>query len=343
MAQWKVTREKLEIFPHPNPAVERLELGKAGQYQVVIGKGAFASGSTIIFVPEKSVLPDVIADEEDRRKYLVGPEKNRVKAIQLQKELSMGLILKDRPEFAEVPLGEDLSERLGIRMYVPPIPDDLSGEIVSFDEIGCEIHGHDVETYNIHAGELVPGERVVVTEKVHGSQGAYVRTREGSRLVTTKGRLKNGQFFSETARNAYTRGAERIKLFDLVDAHFAGEDVQVFGEVVPAQKGFGYGMTEATVLLYRVDVNGRTLGFSEVPEAFRRHWVPVLYEGAFDIDVIRPLREGKETVSGRGLHIREGVVVTPATPRESEHAASRFRLALKLINPKFVEDEDAVN
>jgi hypothetical protein len=58
---------------------------------------------------------------------------------------------------------------------------------------------------------------------------------------------------------------------------------------------------------------------------------------------VRPLREGKETVSGRGLHIREGCVVTPATPRDSAHAASAFRLALKLINPKFVEDEDAVN
>ena len=343
MAQWKVTREKLELFPHPNPAVERLELGKAGQYQVVVGKGAFTSGSTIIFVPEKSILPDAIADEEDRRKYLVGPDKNRVKAIQLQKELSMGLILKDRADLADVPLGEDISERLGIAMYVPPIPDDLSGEIVSFDEIGCELHGHDVETYNIHAGELAPGEAVVVSEKVHGSQAAYVRTREGRRLVTTKGRLKNGQFFSESAHNAYTRGAEKIKLFDLVDEEFAGENVQVFGEVVPAQKGFGYGMTESLVLLYRIDVNGRTLGWSEVPEAFRRHWVPVLYEGPFDIDTIRPLRDGKETVSGKGLHIREGVVVTPATPRDSAHAASRFRLALKLINPKFVEDVEAVN
>ena len=343
MAQWKVTRERLELFPHPNPAVERLELGKAGQYQVVVGKGAFVNGGTIIFVPEKSILPDAIADEEDRRKYLVGPEKNRVKAIQLQKELSMGLILKDLPELADVPLGEDIAERLGIRMYVPPIPDDLSGEIVSLDEIGCELHGHDVETYNIHAGELVPGEAVVVSEKVHGSQGAYVRTRAGRRLVTTKGRLKSGQFFSDTARNAYTRAAERIKLFELVDEQFAGQNVQVFGEVVPAQKGFTYGMTESSVLLYRLDVNGRTLGWPEVPAAFRRHWVPVLYEGPFDIDAIRPLRDGNETVSGRGLHIREGVVVTPATPRDSAHAAQRFRLALKLINPKFVEDADAVN
>jgi RNA ligase (TIGR02306 family) len=343
MAQWKVTRERLELFPHPNPAVERLELGKAGQYQVVVGKGTFKSGSTIIFVPEKSVLPDAIADEGDRRKYLVGPNKNRVKAIQLQKELSMGLILDDRPEFADVPLGEDISDRLGITRYAPPIPDELSGEVVALSEIGFEIHGHDVETYNIHAAEFQEGEPVLVTEKIHGTQAAYVRAAGGKRLVTSKGLLKNDQFFSETANNAYKRAADGIMLFDLLDRLFPGVDVQAFGEVVPFQKGFGYGFREAGLLLYRIDVGGRTLPLADVPAELRRHWVPILYEGPFDIAAIRPLREGNETVSGNGLHIREGCVVTPAIPRDAQHSAQRFRLALKLINPKFVEDPDAVN
>jgi RNA ligase (TIGR02306 family) len=343
MAQWKVTRERLELFPHPNPAVERLELGKAGQYQVVVAKGSFANAATIIFVPEKSVLPDAIADQGDRRKYLVGPLKNRVKAIQLQKELSMGLILDDRPELADVPLGDDISQRLGITKYAPPIPDELTGEVVSLDEMGCEIHGHDVETYNIHAAEFIPGEPVLVTEKIHGTQGAYVRTRAGRRLVTSKGLLKNDQFFSDAATNAYKRAAEKIRLFELLDAHFPNVDAQAFGEVTPFQKGFNYGLTEATLFLYRIDVNGKTLPMSQVPAQFKAHWVPQLFDGPFDIDKIRPLREGKETVSGRQLHIREGCVVTPATPRESAHASQRFRLALKLINPKFVEDPDAIN
>lgn len=343
MAQWKVTREQLELFPHPNPAVERLELGKAGQYQVVVGKGTFTSGSTIIFVPEKSVLPDAIADEGDRRKYLVGPQKNRVKAIQLQKELSMGLILEDRADLAHIPLGEDISHHLGITRYAPPIPDELTGEVMALSEIGFEIHGHDVETYNIHAAEFTPGEPVLVTEKIHGTQAAYVRTASGKRLVTSKGLLKNDQFFSDTANNAYKRAAEKIKLFDLLDTHFPNQDVQAFGEVIPFQKGFSYGQHEATVILYRIDVKGQSLPYAQIPADLKQHWVPVLYEGPFDIEQIRLLREGKETLSGSGLHIKEGCVVTPAAPRDSQHSTQRFRLALKLINPKFVEDADAIN
>jgi RNA ligase (TIGR02306 family) len=284
MAQWKVTREQLELFPHPNPAVERLEIGKAGQYQVVVGKGTFRSGSTIIFVPEKSVLPDAIADEGDRRKYLVGPLKNRVKAIQLQKELSMGLILDDRPDLAAIPLGEDISHLLGITRYQPPVPDELTGEVMSLAEIGFEIHGHDVETYNIHAAEFAPGEAVIVTEKIHGTQAAYVRSAGGRRLVASKGLLKNDQFFSETANNAYKRAAEKLKLFDLLDRHFPGVNTQAFGEVIPFQKGFNYGQREAGVVLYRIDVEGRTLPYAKIPGEFKSHWVPVLYEGPFDID-----------------------------------------------------------
>lgn len=31
MADWKVSREVIEIFPHPNPEIVGLELGRVGQ------------------------------------------------------------------------------------------------------------------------------------------------------------------------------------------------------------------------------------------------------------------------------------------------------------------------
>src|SRR5665213_655341 len=207
MADWKVTRDSIQIFPHPDPRVLRLELGKVGQYQVVVGKGIFKDNTTVIFVPEKSVLPDVIADEGDRRKYLVGTEKNRVKALQMQKELSQGIILDDRPELADVPLGEDISAKLGITKYVAPIPDELSGEVMSFE--GADLHQHDVEGFNIYAAEFVVGELVIVTEKIHGSQGVFAKTLTNERLVTSKGLIKNNQFFSDASNNAYKRAASK--------------------------------------------------------------------------------------------------------------------------------------
>jgi RNA ligase (TIGR02306 family) len=339
MANWCVTREKIQILPHPNPAVERLELGKVGQYQVVVGKGIFQDGTVVIFVPEKSILPDSIADDGDRRKYLVGENKNRVKAIQMQKELSQGIILDDKPELSDIPLGEDISTRLGIIKYIPPIPDELSGEVINLEDIGDEIHQHDVELFNLHATEFVAGEPVVVTEKIHGTQGVYLRTKDGKRFVSSKGLIKNSQFFSDAANNAYKRAASTIQLFEKLDAYYPGKNVQAFGEVIPFQKGFGYGQLATNVLLFRIDVDGKTIPLAEVPSGLRSHWVPVVYEGALDMDVIRPMREGKETLSGKMLHIREGIVVTPAIPRR---ASGNFALFLKLLNPKYAPDLEEV-
>jgi len=337
MAQWKVTREKIQLFPHPNPEVLRLELGKVGQYQVVVGKGIFKNESIVIFVPEKSVLPDAIADEGDRRKYLVGPEKNRVKALVMQKELTQGIILDDIPALVDVPLGEDISARLGITRYIAPIPDELVGEVFSLETIGTDIHKHEVETYNIYPNEFVEGEHVQVTEKIHGTQGVYVKLADGKRLVTSKGLLDNDQFFADEADVAYRIVANDSGLFDLLEKHFPSVNTQAFGEVVPFHKGYNYGLKKKTIFIFRIDVEGRTLPFSEIPEDLRKLWVPVLYEGPFDINKIRPLREGKENISGNSLHIKEGVVVTPLIPR---YSTTKFRLALKLINPKHAPDDN---
>ncbi|MGW1973948.1 RNA ligase family protein, partial [Streptomyces tubercidicus] len=45
--------------------------------------------------------------------------------------------------------------------------------------------------------------------------------------------------------------------------------------------------------------------------------VPRLHAGPFDLDVVLELARGAETVSGRGLHLREGVVVRAAADRHS--------------------------
>jgi RNA ligase (TIGR02306 family) len=343
MAQWKVTREKLELFPHPDPAVLRLELGKAGQYQVVVGKGLFQNGSTIIFVPEKSILPDAIADDGDRRKHLVGDQKNRVKAITLQKELSMGTILDDRPEFADIPLGEDISHLLGITKWEAPIPKELEGKVFSFGEIDGDIHRHDVEIYNLHAQEFEAGEAVIVTEKVCGTQGVYVKLADGKRLITAKGLIVKDQFFVDGEKNAYTIAGENANIFGILDRLYPGQNAQVFGEVVPFVKGFNYGFKEQTLRLFRVDVGGETLALKDVPAELKALWVPIVYEGPFDIEVIRPLKEGSETVSGKALHKKEGIVVAPAVPRKASKSSDKFRLYLKLLNSKYAPSDDDIN
>jgi hypothetical protein len=77
----------------------------------------------------------------------------------------------------------------------------------------------------------------------------------------------------------------------------------------------------------------------------------VLYEDAekgirkTKIDFILPeyivkMCKGMETVSGKQLHIREGVVIRPYIDR---CARDNTKLRLKLINPKYKESGDEIS
>jgi RNA ligase (TIGR02306 family) len=62
--------------------------------------------------------------------------------------------------------------------------------------------------------------------------------------------------------------------------------------------------------------------------------VPRLYEGPFDIDRVLEWATGRETVSGRGLHLREGVVVRPAEERHSPVTGGRA--IAKAVSPAYL-------
>ena len=47
MSNWKVSKEKIELFVHPD--AESIEIGKVGSYQVVVQKGLYNNGDEVIF------------------------------------------------------------------------------------------------------------------------------------------------------------------------------------------------------------------------------------------------------------------------------------------------------
>jgi hypothetical protein len=104
MSNWKVSKEKIELFVHPN--ADSLEIGKVGSYQVVVQKGLYNTGDEVIFAPEKSILTGDIKQEFE--KYLSGSDKNRVKAVRLRNEISSGIIIPQflAPNFDNYEVGE---------------------------------------------------------------------------------------------------------------------------------------------------------------------------------------------------------------------------------------------
>lgn len=62
--------------------------------------------------------------------------------------------------------------------------------------------------------------------------------------------------------------------------------------------------------------------------------VPRLYEGPYDIATVLDVASGRETVSGRELHIREGVVIRPDTERYSPVLGGRA--IAKAVSPAYL-------
>jgi len=345
MSKWKVIKTKIEVFDHPD--ADRLQLAKVGTYQVVVQRGLYNGGEEVIFAPEKSILTGYL--EKEFKDYLVGPEYNRVKAIRLRGELSCGIIIPNHlveaqcnKSLSDLPYDEDLSGILGITKYVPTVPAEMDGTAapVEYDHMSGR---HDVEQFGIYSDQFVEGERVILTEKLHGSQiNAYssIQPDEVNKWISTKNYNASGLQLLESETNFYWRCTKGIDLWGMIDRAYTDKSieervVQVFGEAIPCQTSFKYGQEEHTMRIFDIRVNGVSVPYDVVPEEFKSFWVPILYDGPYeDIPEIKKLVKGMEQVSGKETNIKEGGVLRPYIDRRAKDGT---RLAVKILNPKYRE------
>lgn len=356
MSNFRVSKQKISLFTHSN--ADSLQLGRVGSYQVVVQKGLYNDGDEVIFAPEKSVLTGQIKSEFE--KYLAGPNNDRVKAVRLRGEISSGIIIPKHlvPNFESIHIDEDVAEILGITKYEPPIPAQLAGKVKSFDM--PYIGHHDCEHAGVYVNDLVEGERVLITEKLHGSQFILAHNIENAEtLISSKGLLKRGLRIEEEDTNSYWAAAKNDRVVQKIQSHWSSGVVQVFGEVIPVQSGYTYGQTKPTVRIFDIRFNGNSIPYDIVPEEFKSLWVPIVFDGPIKLNTtevvifsdptrgihkvkfdktlpkeVVDLCKGLELVSGKSVHIREGVVLRPYVDRL---AVDGTQLRLKIINPAYKE------
>ncbi|MFJ9930752.1 RNA ligase, DRB0094 family [Streptomyces misionensis] len=335
MSTLRVTAEVLTVHEHPN--ADALELAQVGLYRAVVAKGAFRTGEAAVYIPEQAVLPDGLIEELGLTGRLAGGAANRVRAVRLRGELSQGIVCRPKA-LAGVDLaaaaaeGTDFAERLGITKWVPPVPPTMNGEVEPAPEL---LPWVDIENIQRHPDVFAPGEPVVLTEKLHGSACLLTYVADQDRVyVSSKGFGARSLALKEDPRNLYWRAvrghgvaAAAARLAERLGARRVG----VFGEV------YGAGVQDLT---YGADGRRDTLGYAafdvcaEIDGAVR--WldaaallegelpvVPRLYEGPYDIERVLSVASGRETVSGRELHLREGVVIRPRTERYSAVTGGR--------------------
>jgi RNA ligase (TIGR02306 family) len=327
------------VEPHPN--ADRLELAVVGNYRVIVRKGEFHAGDLVAYIPEASLLPDALVERLDIRAYLAGPRHDRVRAARLRGVLSQGLVY---PAHADWVAGQDVAAELGITKWEPEIPLHMRG---TAGAAPTWWKGYDVEPYNRYPHLLTAGEPVYVTEKIHGTCGVFGRDSadESRWFVSSKGHSDGHRVLLPDETNLYWQAARQMRVHEAIgQVGEAERQVQVFGEIYGAQTPGGRRIQDLAynaalglrLAIFDIAVDGVFLPYDEAMKATQRMglaFAPLLYAGPFEPGSILALAEGPETASGTKAHIREGIVIRPQTPRESEEIG---RVVLKFVGASYL-------
>ncbi|WP_329188958.1 RNA ligase (ATP) [Streptomyces sp. NBC_01428] len=346
MSTLRVTAEMLTVHDHPN--ADALELAQVGLYRAVVAKGAFRTGEHAVYIPEQSVLPAPLIEELGLTGRLAGSAADRVRAVRLRGELSQGIVCRPKA-LADVDLvraageGTDFAETLGIVKWVPPIPPTMDGDVESAPGL---LPWVDIENIQRYPDIFTEGEPVVLTEKLHGSACLLTHLADGDRVhVSSKGFGAKSLALKENPRNLYWRAVHAhgvpeaaARLAERLGARRVG----IFGEVYGAgvqdltygadgrREAIGYAVFDVSA---EIDGEVRWLDAAELLTG-ELPLVPRLYEGPYAIGRVLEIASGRETVSGRGLHLREGVVIRPAVERYSPVTGGRA--VAKAVSPAYL-------
>lgn len=324
MAEFKCEVVEIEIEEHPS--ADLLELAViGGGIRCIVRKDQYKTGDHVIYIPEASIVPDDILEELGLTGKLSGKAKNRVKPVRLRGVLSDGLIM---PLREKMNLGDDVTEILGVKKYVPEVPSSMSGEV----------HAVAGATYKYDFSNLyrVPDifndvDHVVVSEKLHGTFCGISIMPDNTIHVWSKGLggdrglvFKNNE--KNMVKNVYMQTlfpdyTERILEVRKAFPEAESKVVRIFGEVFGKVQDLTYGIDGKSFRAFDIMVGNEYVDWAVMYDVLKEvniPMVPFLYTGAFDIDEIDKLAYGTTTLNAD--HIREGIVIRAIEEqRHEEH------------------------
>jgi RNA ligase (TIGR02306 family) len=324
-----------QILPHRN--AERLELAQVKGWQCVVLKGKYSAGDLITYVPPDAVLPVELSDRLGITKYL---SHGRVRCARLRGEPSFGVIF-DREDPAW-PEGEDVAERYGIRKFIPPLKTSVGNAerahplFVSYTEI---------ENMRNFPTIFAEGEEVVVSEKIHGTNcrvGLIDVDGEKTWMAGSKSVRRKQPADENRAADLYWHPTSLASVRNMVES-IAPDTRQVilFGEVYGKVQSLRYGVAGGIAFrAFDLLLDGSYVDYDRFAELCRSHGVetaPLVYRGAFSLDLIEQLAEGNSVIPG-AANIREGVVVKPVVERMDPKIG---RVVLKYIGDGYLLGDES--
>ncbi len=342
---------------------------KVGDYGVYI----FPDSVVPQTEPFRFILGAYAQDSAVPYEVVIPERKRRITVRRFRKEWSEGLLLPvtdfgwalfDSDGF--VSEKDDVSDELGIYHYDPPEPGETSTKGVRnqnakfprslkglwywvLTKLGFSPNGnvggldekqpptcppiYDVDAYKNFLGSFERDEEVVVTEKIHGSNGRFTYQKDhmyaGSRKLW---------------KRADTQCIWRTILVHHPEVELwcrSHEGYALYVEVVPTQKEpFTYGCGPGRTKYFGFDIltpQGEWLNYSDpmlINAQMQLNWVPTLYFGPFREEDILHLADGNSLVPGADKQIKEGIVIKAAVDRRVRGLG---RLQLKVPSNLYYE------
>jgi RNA ligase (TIGR02306 family) len=309
------------------------------------------SGDLVTFVPPDSVIPTDLADKLGFRHYLRGTNHDRVGVTKIRGVVSYGLVLPSPSYVIGSDVagclyveGDDAAEFWGITKYEPPIR-PVQGTPREKDLTFPEYI--DIENFKHFKDCFQPGEDVIVTEKIDGTNcrvGVTI-TETGCVLKAGSHRVNRDDPGEELwAANTYWFPHTLTSIQCMFGRFVAdgipdkiGDSLIIYGEVFGAVRGglksMHYGSPNQ--LQFRAFAAMRnytwmTPGcFFDMCKEYNIPTVPVLYHGPYVKDTIEELlnkpSEMAEMLGSK--QIKEGVVI--------QSAVNPLKI-LKLLNPEYL-------
>lgn len=325
----------VEIKMEPHPNADSLSIVRIHGWQVVVRTADWKDGDRAAYI-----VPDSLVDARRSEFSFLAPKEGatekpvRIGVRKLRGIISHGLLVP--APGAEI--DADLAETLGVTRYEPDAGD-------GGDNTRAPKGYH--PTYNVESwrryGEIfVPGERVIVTEKVNGEQCRIFCDEEGKFHVGSRTAWKAK--ISKSGDPIYWWKALTPEIKSLCRV----TGWTLYGELHGSVRGMKYGLSDGELRFICFDawnsVTDRWIGYDDLRDALGGYdvpqepvpvvpYVPVLYDGPYDRETILAFVDGNTLVNG-AAHIREGIVIHAVNERNDDAAG---RAVLKIVSDDYLE------
>lgn len=303
----------------PHPAADRLEMVPVGGYTCLVQAGQFKPGDLAVFIEPDYVVPDTQEFSFVKRR--------RIGAVRLRGVWSEGLLIPAPPG---AKLGDDVMERLGITRYEPaPNSRVQTGgtpeHLMPQTDYIKRVPKYDLENLKKYTSVFQPGERVYVTEKLHGTNARYV-FHDGRMYVGSR-----TQWWRPEAANVYWKALAQNPWVE--EFCIDNPDTVLWGEVYGDVQDMKYGAAPGEYRFGVFDIwkDGKFLPLSRsfAGDCDGLQFVPMVAAMEFDMDKLLALAEEDSYHGG----VREGLVIKPVVERIDPTIG---RVAAKLVSRRYL-------